>query len=47
MEKVTVSDINEVYVKIDCSDSIAYELRDAFTFLVPGAQFTPQYRAKL
>ena len=47
MEKVTVSDVNEVYVRIDCSDSVAYELRDHFTFMVPGAQFTPQYRAKL
>ena len=34
-------------MKIDCSDSVAYELRDEFTFMVPGAQFSPQFRAKL
>ena len=42
-----IKNINEVYVQIDCSDSISYELRDAFSFFVPGFQFTPQYRAKL
>lgn len=44
---LTISNIDEVYLKIDCDPSIAYELRDAFTFMVPGAQFTPQFRAKL
>ena len=34
-------------MSIDCTDDIAYELRDAFTFEVPGARFTPQFRAKL
>lgn len=42
-----IKNLNEVYVQIDCSDSISYELRDAFSFFVPGFQFTPQYRAKL
>jgi hypothetical protein len=42
-----IKNINEVYVQIDCSDSVSYELRDAFTFMVPGAQFSPQFRAKL
>jgi superfamily II DNA or RNA helicase len=44
---IIIKNINEVYVQIDCSDSISYELRDAFTFHVPGYQFTPQFRAKL
>jgi len=38
---------NEVYLQIDCEESVSYELRDHFTFFVPGAQFTPQFRAKL
>ena len=44
---IVIKNINEVYVQIDCSDSISYELRDAFTFYIPGYQFTPQFRAKL
>lgn len=44
---IIIKNINEVYVQIDCSDSVSYELRDAFTFHVPGYQFTPQFRAKL
>lgn len=34
-------------MKIECEESISYELRDAFTFMVPGAQFTPQFKARL
>ena len=44
---VFVYNKDEVYVKIDCDDGVAYELRDHFTFMVPGYQFTPQYRARL
>jgi superfamily II DNA or RNA helicase len=39
--------VNEVYVRINCDDGVAYELHSHFEFQVPGAQFTPQYRAKL
>lgn len=38
---------DEVYVKIDCEEGISYELREHFTFHVPGYQFTPQYKARL
>lgn len=47
MEKLIVRNKDEVYVKIDCSDSVSYELKDEFTFMVPGAQFSPQFRARL
>ena len=47
MVNIIVKNKNEAYVSIDCTDDIGYELRDAFTFLVPGYQFTPQFRAKL
>lgn len=34
-------------MQVDCTDGISYELREHFTFQVPGYQFTPQYRARL
>lgn len=45
--QITIRNHNEVYLQINCSDSISYELRDYFSFLVPGHQFTPQFKAKL
>ena len=47
MDKVEIVNVDEAYVSIICSDGIAYELREAFTFSVPGYQFTPQYKARL
>lgn len=47
MEIIRVSKLNEVYVKIDCEPSTAYELNDYFTFDVPGAKFMPAYRNKM
>lgn len=47
MEILRVSKLNEVYVKIDCEPSTAYELNDYFTFDVPGAKFMPAYRNKM
>jgi len=47
MSDLVIKNINEVYVSIECEDSISYELRDEFTFMVPGAQFSPQFRSKL
>ena len=44
---IKIKDLNEVYVRIECSQSISYEIRDAFSFFVPGYQFTPQFKAKL
>ena len=45
--KIVISNVNEAYVQIDCTEGVSYELREQFTFQVPGAQFTPQFRAKL
>lgn len=47
VDKINITNVDEVYVKIECEDHVAYELREFFTFSVPGYQFTPQYRAKL
>lgn len=47
VDKLSIYNINEVYVGIDCPEGASHELREYFTFKVPGAQFTPQYRNKL
>lgn len=47
MEILKVKKLNEVYNKIECEPSIAYELNDYFTFDVPGAKFMPAYRNKI
>ena len=45
--KLIIRNVNEAYVTIICDDGISYELREEFTFQVPGYQFTPQYKARL
>ena len=45
--KLTISKVNEVYIRVDCEVDIAYELNDYFTFDVPNAKFTPTYKNKL
>jgi superfamily II DNA or RNA helicase len=47
METIKIKRLNEVYNKIECEPSIAYELNDYFTFDVPGAKFMPAYRNKV
>lgn len=47
MAKVIITNIDEVYVHVDCEDGIAYELHSYFEFKVPGAEFTPKFKAKL
>ena len=44
---VTITKVNEVYIKIDCEQSIAQEISDHFTFLVPGHTFIPSYRKRI
>jgi hypothetical protein len=47
MDIVSIEKINEVYNKIHCEPSIAYELNDYFTFDVPGAKFMPLVQNKI
>ena len=47
MDNVSIKKLNEVYNEIICEPSIAYELKDYFTFSVPGAKFTPAYKNKV
>jgi superfamily II DNA or RNA helicase len=45
--KIIIHNKDEVFVRVECSEGISYELREHFTFFVPGYQFTPQYKARL
>ena len=44
---LTITNVNESYIKVHCDESVAWELRDAFSFRPPGFQFVPSYRQKL
>jgi superfamily II DNA or RNA helicase len=46
-EKIYVSKVDEVYLRIDCDKGLAQELSTFFTFFVPGHQFTPAFRKKI
>ena len=46
MMDVEISDLNDVYIKVDCERSIAKEISDFFTFTVPNYQFTPAYKKR-
>lgn len=46
-DQVKLEQYDEVYLRVRCEPSIMYELCDAFTFMVPGAKFSPQYRNKV
>lgn len=45
-ENIIVVKKNEAYIKISCERGVAHEISDAFTFYVPGYQFTPTFRNK-
>lgn len=38
---------DQVFCKIQCDRSILFEIKEQFTFEVPGAKFSPQYKSKL
>jgi superfamily II DNA or RNA helicase len=42
-----ISKVNETFIKIDCEASVAYELSDHFTFMVPNAKFHPLVKNKV
>ena len=44
---VVISKVDEVYIRVDSERSIAQEISDHFTFLVPGHTFIPAYRKRL
>jgi len=47
MSDLIISKLDEVYAKIQCEKSVAKELHEYFSFLVPGYQFVPAYRNKI
>jgi ATP-dependent helicase YprA (DUF1998 family) len=47
MEKIIIHRLDEIYNKIECEPSTAYELNEYFTFEVPGAKFMPAVRNKI
>lgn len=42
---VTIRQLNEVYLRIDCPKDVASELYDYFTFMAHNYKFHPKYRA--
>ena len=47
MTHLTIYNYDEAYIKVQCDESVAWELRDAFSFRPPGFQFVPSYKQKL
>jgi superfamily II DNA or RNA helicase len=47
IDTVHIKKKDEVWLKIDCDHSIAQEISDHFTFMVPGYSFMPAYRSKV
>lgn len=41
---IAIEKVNDVYNKVYCEPAIAQELADYFTFDVPGAKFSPQFK---
>lgn len=44
---IIIEQVNDVYIRIRCENSIAQELSEYFSFKVPGAAFIPSVRAKV
>lgn len=44
---VTITKINEVYIKIECEPSLAAELYHHFSFQPLGYQYSPKYKARV
>ena len=47
MEKLSISKLNEAFIKVNCDKGVAQELHSYFSFRVPGYQFVPAYKNKL
>lgn len=44
---INIEKINDVHIRVYTDSGVAQEISEFFTFEMPGARFTPQYRAKL
>lgn len=47
MEQLIITNKDHSYIHIKCSDSVAYELSDFFSFRPNGYQFVPSFKQKL
>ena len=47
MEKLNVSKLNDVFLRIECEGGARQELADYFTFYVPGYKFMPAFKNKM
>ena len=47
MADIVIEKVSEVYAKVRCDVGIGYELQEQFTFMVPGAQFSPKFKNKV
>lgn len=43
-ELITLSKVNETYLKVDCNRGLAQELNEFFSFYAPGYKFMPSYK---
>lgn len=47
METVRITKLDDVFVKVHCEKSTAYELKDRFTFKAENYRFHPKYKARI
>lgn len=45
--EIILKKVNETFIKIECEQSIAYELRDFFTFTIPNHRYHPLVKNKI
>lgn len=46
MEQITLTKLNESFVRFDCERGVAQEIWDFFSFYVPGFQYMPMFKKK-
>ena len=45
MEKITISKVNETYLRVECETCIKYEMEEYFKFEIPNAKWNPKVKA--
>jgi hypothetical protein len=46
-QDITITKVNEAWLRVDGDMGIARELAEHLTFEVPGAKFSPKYKARV
>lgn len=47
METIKITKVNEVFLKVDCSQGVKRELSDHFSFFAANYKWNPRYKAKV